>query len=106
MAYTRHGHQIIGTTVLFSRPAQVMRCGGPKLCKECALDQARVTGESVKAAPSISAYAHDLALQNVLSSAARKYPDEPRLQMFMVIGGLLALGWTPPEGIDKSEQRE
>ena len=36
MAFTTHGHQIIGTTVLPHSPTMsVYRCGGPGICSSC-----------------------------------------------------------------------
>lgn len=43
MAFTRHGHQIIGT-IAEERPdnMSVMRCGGPGICHECSIDASAV----------------------------------------------------------------
>lgn len=45
--FTRHGHQIHGTTVE-TRPVglNTARCGGPRLCAECREDVALATGFS------------------------------------------------------------
>lgn len=40
MADTRHGYHIPGTVITEPRPPRA-RCGGPKLCKRCALDVGR-----------------------------------------------------------------
>lgn len=40
MAYTKHGHYIYGSGTGGIRPAIIARCGGPKLCKDCARDVA------------------------------------------------------------------
>lgn len=37
MAFTRHGFHIPGTTMA-DKPESVARCGGPKICEECAND--------------------------------------------------------------------
>lgn len=42
MAWTRHGHQIEGTEALpRDEKPPTARCGGPKICANCALDVAR-----------------------------------------------------------------
>lgn len=46
MAWTRHGHQITGTPVEIPRPETVARCGGPRMCRECAIDSAQANGVS------------------------------------------------------------
>ena len=37
MAYTPHGHHIPDTTLGGPRPAQIARCGGPGLCRDCSM---------------------------------------------------------------------
>jgi hypothetical protein len=46
MAYTRHGHQITGTPFEEPRPDRVSRCGGPRMCHDCAIDSAQANGVS------------------------------------------------------------
>lgn len=46
--YTTHGHQIVGTTAEKSRPSRVARCGGPRLCKQCALEVIAAMTDLVK----------------------------------------------------------
>lgn len=48
--WTRHGHDIPGTTVAGGRPPAVARCGGPALCRQCREDVAVAQGEK-SAAP-------------------------------------------------------
>ena len=41
--WTRHGHPVDGVTVAgTTRPNLVARCGGPAICKQCALDAERI----------------------------------------------------------------
>jgi hypothetical protein len=48
MAYTRHGHQIKGTPVDPDTPKRVYRCGGPRLCDQCAKDAQNTTPDMSK----------------------------------------------------------
>ncbi len=38
MSYTRHGHPIPGTPVPDGPPPVRARCGGPRICQQCALE--------------------------------------------------------------------
>lgn len=38
MAYTKHGHYIYGSGMGEAEPETVARCGGPKICRDCATD--------------------------------------------------------------------
>lgn len=40
--WTRHGHAVAGVTVEGTGRPAVARCGGPKTCKECAIDAAQM----------------------------------------------------------------
>lgn len=39
--WTTHGHDIVGVTVAGAGRPPVARCGGPRICKDCALDAER-----------------------------------------------------------------
>lgn len=39
--WTSHGHPIPGVTVAGGRPGRVARCGGPKICTQCAKEAAQ-----------------------------------------------------------------
>lgn len=45
MAYTRHGHHVIGTIKDMPQPHTRARCGGPRLCPDCSQDAAFALGE-------------------------------------------------------------
>lgn len=57
MAFTRHGHQIPGTTAE-PRPDdyQIARCGGVHLCPGCMVDMARAEAEASSWHEDITAY--------------------------------------------------
>lgn len=40
--WTKHGHAIAGITVDGPGRPLVARCGGPLICKDCALDEVRI----------------------------------------------------------------
>lgn len=64
--WTRHGHDIPGTTVAGGRPPAVARCGGPALCRQCREDVAVAQGEK-SAAPDRPTRAQvDAALTHVV----------------------------------------
>lgn len=40
--YTSHGHQVPGTRIDLPKPKSVTRCGGPRVCLDCAKDAAKI----------------------------------------------------------------
>lgn len=46
MAWTRHGHQIPGTTVVEPKPTNRARCGATGRCPECRADASAVLGNA------------------------------------------------------------
>jgi hypothetical protein len=69
VAFTTHGHQIIGSPAEAERPKKVARCGGPGLCDQCSRDTVawlhinkpkelvEVADENVKTPPPFRDYA-------------------------------------------------
>lgn len=43
--WTRHGHPVEGVTVYGRNRPAVARCGGPAICKQCAVDAERIRAE-------------------------------------------------------------
>lgn len=51
MTLTSHGHHVVGTIDTDEDPDAVRaRCGGPKLCRECAQESVRIMVEKFKSA--------------------------------------------------------
>lgn len=73
--YTRHGHQINGTTIEGDRPP-VARCGGPGMCGDCAIDasaaiaRGETTAAEVAAESSVTELVNSLR-ENPLTAKAR-----------------------------------
>ncbi len=72
--YTSHGHQVPGTRIDLPKPKSVARCGGPRVCMDCAKDAARIyaelQGTSPDAAPiprkqEFSALAHPMTMTDI-----------------------------------------
>lgn len=46
--WTKHGHPVVGITVDGPGRPAVARCGGPLICKDCALDEVRIRFDATK----------------------------------------------------------
>lgn len=74
--YTRHGHQIKGTTAGEGIRPPIARCGGPGLCSECAIDASAAiarggtTADEVAGESSITELVNSL-VENPLTAKAR-----------------------------------
>lgn len=52
--YTSHGHQVPGTRIDLPKPKSVARCGGPRVCMDCAKDAARIYAELQGTSPDVA----------------------------------------------------
>lgn len=52
--YTSHGHQVPGTRIDLPKPKSVARCGGPRVCLDCAKDAAKIYAEIQGTSPEVA----------------------------------------------------
>ena len=112
--WTRHGHDIPGVTVAGAgRPAAIARCGGPALCRKCAVDAVQARGiDPVRIAPADSLATNAVAK---LRSYAEEHDDDEveallreydrRGAVLSGLSGLAAGGFTVEEVLAEFDRR-
>lgn len=103
MAYTGHGHHIPGSVDSGTPPKQVARCGGPKLCTQCAKDASKALHPAGKQHPLFHGYDHPQV------HAFMKHFDDDNLPPYLarmvspICDAARFVDWEMDDGTDKIE---